>query len=306
MSTGIFKNHVLKSENEKITSYFTADRTVTVNGRTICGHNGIDIVPEGYVVTPEAGTVTYVKDTVNGVDTSGLNDFGNNVKIKVNEKYLIRFCHLKNGISLNVGEKISVGAEVGYMGNTGFSTGVHLHFGLYDISGGTEVAVDPLPYLEGKLSLTGVSGAETVRALTFKPGDQVRVNAGARDYSGGLLAPFVYTSVFEVMEAKDGRIVVGQKGGVTAAMNEAYLTLVSFAPPSPEISESVIPAEIKLGDTVKVTRGRTAYDGSALASFVYNKAYTVVEVGVKDKNRICLGDGKNIMAAVRRQDLVKL
>ena len=56
----------------------------------------------------------------------------------------------------------------------------------------------------------------------FVVGDKVKVNYGAKTYNGGSLALFVYTNVYEVMQAGSGDredyIVIGQGGQVTAAV----------------------------------------------------------------------------------------
>lgn len=56
----------------------------------------------------------------------------------------------------------------------------------------------------------------------FAVGDKVKVNYGAKTYNGGSLALFVYTNVYEVMQAGSGDredyIVIGQGGEITAAV----------------------------------------------------------------------------------------
>lgn len=56
----------------------------------------------------------------------------------------------------------------------------------------------------------------------FAVGDKVKVNYGAKTYSGGSLALFVYTNVYEVMQVGSGDrkdyIVIGQNGEITAAV----------------------------------------------------------------------------------------
>ena len=64
----------------------------------------------------------------------------------------------------------------------------------------------------------------------FAVGDNVKVNYGAKTYNGGSLALFVYTNVYEVMQAGSGDredyIVIGQGGQVTAAVRAEDLTKI--------------------------------------------------------------------------------
>jgi|GEM_PF-1288044 len=143
------KNNILEQKNERITSLFGAGRTITIQGTTINGHSGIDFVPEGWIIAPEDGEVIAVKDSVSDVSIGTGNDFGNYVHLRVNERFILRFCHLKQGAVVKVGQRLKKGARIGYMGTTGFSTGIHLHFEIRD----NGVAIDPLPYLEGKIAL---------------------------------------------------------------------------------------------------------------------------------------------------------
>ena len=64
----------------------------------------------------------------------------------------------------------------------------------------------------------------------FAVGGKVKVNYGAKTYNGGSLALFVYTNVYEVMQAGSGDredyIVIGQGGQVTAAVRAKDLTKI--------------------------------------------------------------------------------
>lgn len=88
----------------------------------------------------------------------------------------------------------------------------------------------------GKETLIGIDGTATGWLYTedlykaedgkatrkFSVGDKVKVNYGAKTYNGGALALFVYTNVYEVMQAGSGDredyIVIGQNGEITAAV----------------------------------------------------------------------------------------
>lgn len=55
-------------------------------------------------------------------------------------------------------------------------------------------------------------------------GDKVKVNSGAKTYTGGSLASFVYTTTYDVIQIDGDRVVIGIGTSVTAAMNIADLT----------------------------------------------------------------------------------
>lgn len=57
-------------------------------------------------------------------------------------------------------------------------------------------------------------------------GSKVKVNKGAKTYTGGGLASFVYTNTYTVIQVDGDRVVIGQNGVVTAAVNSKDLTLV--------------------------------------------------------------------------------
>ena len=62
-------------------------------------------------------------------------------------------------------------------------------------------------------------GREPAQEPTIEEGDRVKVRRGARTYTGGGLADFVYDNVYEVLQLRDDRAVIGRSGAVTAAVN---------------------------------------------------------------------------------------
>ena len=136
------KRNVLEGGGHVMTSPFG---TRTLNGTTK-QHNGIDLVGKGYtldhVVAYDDGTVTAALNTCSGSTPAT----GNYVQIKHNDGAVSIYMHMKHGsVTVKAGDKVRRGQRLGYMGNTGRSTGAHLHFGLQ--VGGKYV--DPLPYLRG-------------------------------------------------------------------------------------------------------------------------------------------------------------
>ena len=107
--------------NPKITSDF-GKRIHPVLGE-LQMHYGIDFsTPVGTpVFSPIAGMVEYVKYANDAC--------GYQVKIRGGE-FAVRFCHLSK-MTVNKGDFINSGCQIGYSGNTGLSTGPHLHYEIY-------------------------------------------------------------------------------------------------------------------------------------------------------------------------------
>jgi murein DD-endopeptidase MepM/ murein hydrolase activator NlpD len=98
-------------------------------------HEGIDIaVPSGTpVVASAAGTV---------IHAGWLGGYGNLVVLDHGNGISTAYAH-NSGLSVGVGTSVGQGQVIAYSGNTGHSTGPHVHFEVR-VNGG---AVDPLGYL---------------------------------------------------------------------------------------------------------------------------------------------------------------
>ena len=68
--------------------------------------------------------------------------YGNYVIIQHDGTYSTLYGHMAS-VSVSVGQSVSAGQTIGYVGSTGFSTGFHLHFEVR--VNGTKV--DPMKYL---------------------------------------------------------------------------------------------------------------------------------------------------------------
>ena len=62
--------------------------------------------------------------------------YGNYVWIRHNDNVYAVYSHLASAVLVSPGQYVSKGQIIGYMGNSGSSTGIHLHFGVY--YGGTQ------------------------------------------------------------------------------------------------------------------------------------------------------------------------
>lgn len=104
-------------------------------------HKGIDLSTYHSgdpVISTASGQVVTV-----GFDSG----FGNYVIIKHNHGFYTRYAHL-NSFTVQKGQFVNQGSLIGYVGNTGISTGPHLH---YEVHIGSDV-VDPAKYLNIKLA----------------------------------------------------------------------------------------------------------------------------------------------------------
>lgn len=86
--------------------------------------------------------------TANGrvVNASWDRSFGYNVIIQHKYGYYTRYAHMSKFV-VKKGQTVSQGDVIGYVGNTGLTTGAHLH---YEVHIGSEV-VDPAKYINVKL-----------------------------------------------------------------------------------------------------------------------------------------------------------
>ena len=69
------------------------------------------------------------------------------------------------------------------------------------------------------------AGAGSSSPASIGEGDKVRVKSGAKTYTGGSLASFVYSTTYDVIELSGDRAVIGVGKSVTAAVRLSDLTL---------------------------------------------------------------------------------
>ena len=90
------------------------------------------IVPEGTPVL--AARAGIVMQTESGFDRAGLNaekfaERANLIRILHDDGSMAVYAHLQeNGVYVRVGQRVELGQQIGITGNTGFSSGPHLHF----------------------------------------------------------------------------------------------------------------------------------------------------------------------------------
>lgn len=143
------------------------------------GHQAVDIVNtfRSPIVAPISGTVTAV-----GQMGSGTSDAGLVVQIGNSATEMHRLCHLDSYI-VRVGDRVSEGQIVGYMGYTGYTipagiNGTHLHWVMWK----NGVRVDGRNYVTRQgVAMNQEAGTELYRSALFREPESA---AAARQWDG--------------------------------------------------------------------------------------------------------------------------
>lgn len=125
-------------ENVILTQYFGYTKFALANQGVYKNnmHNGIDLgTPTGTkVMSPLGGTV---RATGNTDAVPGCYSWGQWILVDHPNGLSSLFAHL-SAINVQAGQKVSTGEVIAFSGNTGYSTGPHLHFTVY-VSDGVQV-----------------------------------------------------------------------------------------------------------------------------------------------------------------------
>ncbi|MEK7182144.1 MAG: peptidoglycan DD-metalloendopeptidase family protein [Patescibacteria group bacterium] len=121
-------------DNIFVTQYFGdtefSKTTTAYNGN---GHNGIDFrASVGTKIKASLGGV--IVGTGNTDESRGCYSYGKWILIKHENGLSTLYAHLSL-IKVNAGETVNTGDIIGYSGNTGYSTGPHLHLTVYATQG---------------------------------------------------------------------------------------------------------------------------------------------------------------------------
>lgn len=104
----------------RVTTEFGADQWV--NDVFSSGHKGLDIAIAG-------GTPIYAAHNGTVVATTGHSSYGNVVMIDNGDGIATLYAHMQSpGAIVSVGQTVTQGQVIGYVGSTGNSSGNHLHF----------------------------------------------------------------------------------------------------------------------------------------------------------------------------------
>lgn len=137
-------SRILKSGEIRITNVYSSS------------HKGVDIVkaPSSLdtVIAHSGGKVTFCQTgQKNNKGSKGNLSYGNCIKIDHGNGYSTLYAHLDR-VFVKLGDFVTEGQEIGFMGNTGNSFGAHLHFEVRK----DNVRINPTEYIDKDLPI-GVS-----------------------------------------------------------------------------------------------------------------------------------------------------
>lgn len=157
------------------------------------------------------------------IDKGYNNSSGNYVWIKTiinNNTFLHRYLHMERETPLNIGDNVKRGEIIGNMGNTGDSTGNHLHFELwkcpinykFNWNDRSKYAVNPLEYVflffnqvTNDNKITRVLGTDLIKTRDTNK-DQVLVKEEylrCRKNPNGEILGYIDYGLYDILDTKD-------------------------------------------------------------------------------------------------------
>lgn len=277
---------VLKKNDKKITFAFKG-----------ASHKGIDLVGPGstldYITAHSDGEVVAVVSHIDyNTSKSGKRTYGNYVKIRHDNGMYTLYAHMKyNSVNVKVGQRVSRGQVIGYMGNTGYSFGAHLHF---EVRNENDQYVDPTAFIDADLPAPKMpEPAPTPVELKYKVGDRVKINGVYKSSTDSeKIAPAVTVGkITKILEGTKNPYLL--EDGNIGWVNDNVIVSIFEEPKNDSI---------KVGDLVRVKKGARSYKGVILASFVFNNVYEVMEL---NGDRAVIGKGGVVTTDINVANLYK-
>lgn len=128
---GVLRNPLT---NIRVTQYFGNTAFSTANPQVYNGkgHTGIDFAAS--IGTPVMASLNGIIVGAGNTDIGSCRSYGKWIMIKHPNGLSTLYAHLSL-VNVAVGQTVATGQVIGYSGNTGYSTGPHLHFGVYATEG---------------------------------------------------------------------------------------------------------------------------------------------------------------------------
>jgi hypothetical protein len=279
-----YKEHVISTGNEKLSGAGNAFRTPQRPT-----HDGIDFVDAH---RKELKSDVYIMALAGGkVAEAGFgSSVGYYVDIAHDGKILTRYFHMKaRSVLVKKGDTVTKGQNLGIMGTTGHSTGIHLHFGVKENSTAYNngVYVDPVPYLYGSKTIGVTSPLHSPSVSETQKIQEIREMPRQTD------------SAVNANDKDSVKHDADDHHGGNPANHEQHPNAESTDDRTSQQTASAV----NVNDKVKVKQGAKDYNGGNLASFVYKIVYDVQQVSGE---RVVIGLGGKVTAAVHARDLQKV
>lgn len=128
---GVLRNPLA---NIRVTQYFGNTAFSTANPQVYNGkgHTGIDFAAS--IGTPVMASLNGIIVGAGNTDIGSCRSYGKWIMIKHPNGLSTLYAHLSL-VNVAIGQTVATGQVIGYSGNTGYSTGPHLHFGVYATEG---------------------------------------------------------------------------------------------------------------------------------------------------------------------------
>jgi murein DD-endopeptidase MepM/ murein hydrolase activator NlpD len=151
-------------------------------------------MPEGTpVFAAREGLVVKTKDDSNtGGSSMKFDPFNNYVLIRHPDGTLGHYCHLKKGgVTVKPGQYVRAGEMIAHSGNTGFSSGAHLHFSVFKTRDGKERISLPVKFqtADGKVATLVEGRRYTAPAVQTAGIPSAPAVGGATTPAGGASGP---------------------------------------------------------------------------------------------------------------------
>lgn len=263
-------------------------------------HDGIDLVgidsKEIHCVVP--GTVIRTGWESASNHKKG---FGQRVQVKAANGDIWYYGHLSE-IHVNEGQELKITDVIGKEGNTGSSTGSHLHIccrpkgikaNARDVS-----AILKIPNAKGTYDDGYRPGKQTVAQPTAKPVSTSETVTAYIIASALNVRSAPSLSAPCVTKLRAGQSIVYTRGSEATADGYTWVCTVMDGALAWVAKEFLV----SIGDSVKIKPGAVDYNGKGLASFVYKQTYTIMSVS---GDRAVVGQSGKVTAAVRVGDLCK-
>lgn len=193
-------------------------------------HTGVDygVAENTQVFAVKDGVVVSAKD-------AGNRGFGKSVAIKHGDGYTSFYAHL-NAHGVKAGDNVKAGQVIGLSGNTGLSSGPHLHFEVRENANDQSTNVDPVAYISG--------AARPKRASEFNASGATNEESAAETKSllGSLSSGIALVPGLSGAPAPGGE---GDGGGISATTNYGGVTVNINVPKGTNINEQSLAKEIK-------------------------------------------------------------